>query len=316
MTTEDAALILLRYEGGARGSVAISQVSAGRKNSLQWEVDGSSRVRVLGLGDARPPLHRPSRPAERDPAARRRAHEPGRHRGREPAGRPRGGLRGHVPCALPRGLRAVLAGRPAGAARATRPSRTATTRCSSATPSRRAPATAAGSTSPTRLHPSRRETDRVKLGFLTAPFPDTELMDVADWAARRLRGPRDRLLAAGTGDARATRARRTSTSRTCPSRRRARSWTRSRRKGLEICGLGLLPEPAAPGPGGRAAAIEHLKHVIVATGRMGLPVTNTFCGGDASKHVDANWEEALASGRTSFASRTTTASRSRSRTAR
>jgi predicted dehydrogenase len=41
MSTEDAALILLRYEGGARGSVAISQVSAGRKNSLQWEVDGS-----------------------------------------------------------------------------------------------------------------------------------------------------------------------------------------------------------------------------------------------------------------------------------
>jgi predicted dehydrogenase len=42
MTTEDAALILLRYDNGARGSVAISQVSAGRKNSLQWEVDGSA----------------------------------------------------------------------------------------------------------------------------------------------------------------------------------------------------------------------------------------------------------------------------------
>jgi len=41
MSTEDAALILLRYEGGARGSVAMSQVSAGRKNSLQWEIDGS-----------------------------------------------------------------------------------------------------------------------------------------------------------------------------------------------------------------------------------------------------------------------------------
>jgi predicted dehydrogenase len=42
MTTEDAALILLRYANGARGSVAISQVSAGRKNSLQWEIDGSA----------------------------------------------------------------------------------------------------------------------------------------------------------------------------------------------------------------------------------------------------------------------------------
>jgi predicted dehydrogenase len=42
MTTEDAALILLRYANGARGSVAVSQVSAGRKNSLQWEVDGAT----------------------------------------------------------------------------------------------------------------------------------------------------------------------------------------------------------------------------------------------------------------------------------
>jgi len=42
MGSDDAALILLRYANGARGSVAISQVSAGRKNSLQWEVDGSS----------------------------------------------------------------------------------------------------------------------------------------------------------------------------------------------------------------------------------------------------------------------------------
>ncbi len=39
--TEDTATILLRFEGGARGSVAISQLSPGRKNSLQYEVDGS-----------------------------------------------------------------------------------------------------------------------------------------------------------------------------------------------------------------------------------------------------------------------------------
>ena len=41
MRTEDAATILLRLEGGARGSVSLSQVSAGRKNSLQYEIDGS-----------------------------------------------------------------------------------------------------------------------------------------------------------------------------------------------------------------------------------------------------------------------------------
>lgn len=41
MSSDDAAGILLRFEGGARGLVAISQVSAGRKNSVSIEVDGS-----------------------------------------------------------------------------------------------------------------------------------------------------------------------------------------------------------------------------------------------------------------------------------
>jgi len=40
--TEDTATILLRFENGARGTVAISQLSPGRKNSLRYEVDGSS----------------------------------------------------------------------------------------------------------------------------------------------------------------------------------------------------------------------------------------------------------------------------------
>jgi predicted dehydrogenase len=41
MTTEDLAHILLRFEDGTRGSLVISQVSAGRRNSLRFEVDGS-----------------------------------------------------------------------------------------------------------------------------------------------------------------------------------------------------------------------------------------------------------------------------------
>jgi predicted dehydrogenase len=39
--TEDAAGLLVRFEGGARGVVALSQVSAGRKNHLNWELNGS-----------------------------------------------------------------------------------------------------------------------------------------------------------------------------------------------------------------------------------------------------------------------------------
>ena len=41
IATEDTAVILLRFENGARGAVSISQISAGRKNSLQYEIDGS-----------------------------------------------------------------------------------------------------------------------------------------------------------------------------------------------------------------------------------------------------------------------------------
>src|SRR6476620_9229969 len=41
MATEDVASIPIRFDGGARGAVSVSQISAGRKNSLQWEIDGS-----------------------------------------------------------------------------------------------------------------------------------------------------------------------------------------------------------------------------------------------------------------------------------
>ncbi|MEM6729541.1 MAG: Gfo/Idh/MocA family oxidoreductase, partial [Pseudomonadota bacterium] len=34
-------MILIRYEGGARGVMSTSQINRGRKNSLQWDVAGS-----------------------------------------------------------------------------------------------------------------------------------------------------------------------------------------------------------------------------------------------------------------------------------
>jgi len=42
VATEDIAHILVRFENGARGSLVVSQVSPGRKNSLRIEVDGSA----------------------------------------------------------------------------------------------------------------------------------------------------------------------------------------------------------------------------------------------------------------------------------
>jgi predicted dehydrogenase len=41
ISTEDTATILLRFDGGARGAVSVSQISPGRKNSLVYEIDGA-----------------------------------------------------------------------------------------------------------------------------------------------------------------------------------------------------------------------------------------------------------------------------------
>lgn len=58
IATEDLAHVLLRFEGGTRGAVVTSQVSAGRKNMLSFELDGddaalawnSERAEELWLG--------------------------------------------------------------------------------------------------------------------------------------------------------------------------------------------------------------------------------------------------------------------------
>jgi predicted dehydrogenase len=42
MSSDDAAGLLLRFDGGGRGVCSVSQVSAGRKNTLEWELDGSA----------------------------------------------------------------------------------------------------------------------------------------------------------------------------------------------------------------------------------------------------------------------------------
>jgi predicted dehydrogenase len=47
VTTEDAAVVLFETDGGALGSVVVSQVSAGRKNRLWIEVDGADESLVF-----------------------------------------------------------------------------------------------------------------------------------------------------------------------------------------------------------------------------------------------------------------------------
>ena len=134
----------------------------------------------------------------------------------------------------------------------------------------------------------------MRLGFLTAPLPDMPLMDVADWAAaNRFDSLEIACWPVSTG----------------PTRRYAGtshidvaslSPGRGREivdeiagKGLGISGLGYYPNPLHPDPAHREMVIGHLKKVMDAASGMGVPLVNTFMGGDASKTPDQNWELAL-----------------------
>ena len=134
----------------------------------------------------------------------------------------------------------------------------------------------------------------MKLGFLTAPFPERPLMAVADWASGagfevleiacwpRATGPTRRY--AGTSHIDVANL----------SSGQAREIVDEiASKGLAISGLGFYPNPLHPDPEHREQVIGHLKHVITAAEKMGIPLVNTFIGGDRSKNQDDNWAEAL-----------------------
>jgi sugar phosphate isomerase/epimerase len=134
----------------------------------------------------------------------------------------------------------------------------------------------------------------MKLGLLTAPFPDLSLLDVADWSNSagfevlevacwpRSAGPSRRY--AGTSHI--------DVAGLSDSEGREIVAALAERD-IAISALGYYPNPLHPDPAHREAVIGHLKQVVVAAGRMGVSVVNTFCGGDASKNVDQNWADAL-----------------------
>lgn len=133
----------------------------------------------------------------------------------------------------------------------------------------------------------------MQLGLLTAPFPQTPLEDVADWAAangfetlevccwpqeegvaRRYAGichvDVDGLSEAQAKEIVADLAER----------------------GVGISGLGYYPNPLHPDPEHRQLVQEHIKKVITAASYMGVDVVNTFIGADANKTQIENWEDA------------------------
>jgi sugar phosphate isomerase/epimerase len=134
----------------------------------------------------------------------------------------------------------------------------------------------------------------MRLGFLTVPFADTPLAEVADWAADnefdsleiacwpRSTGPSRRY--AGTSHIDVANLSATQAGEIVDE---------ISGKGLTISGLGFYPNPLHPDAERREAAISHLKLVIDAAQKMGVPFVNTFMGGDQHRNLDQNWEEAL-----------------------
>ncbi|WP_191567249.1 Gfo/Idh/MocA family protein [Metabacillus idriensis] len=88
INTEDYASVLIRFEDGTRGVFTVSQVSAGRKNRLSFEIDGSKasafwnqeEQEKLWIGHR----HKPNEILQADPAlfsteAKASIHHPGGH---------------------------------------------------------------------------------------------------------------------------------------------------------------------------------------------------------------------------------------------
>ena len=130
----------------------------------------------------------------------------------------------------------------------------------------------------------------MKLGFLTAPFADTDLMTVAGWAAAN--GFSALEVACWPRSGGETR-RYAGTSHIdvdgLSVGQAAEIVAALTAKGITISGLGYYPNPLHEDAAHRDAVIGHLKKVITAAGLLGVPVVNTFMGGDRRLNVDENW---------------------------
>jgi sugar phosphate isomerase/epimerase len=133
----------------------------------------------------------------------------------------------------------------------------------------------------------------MKLGLLTAPFPETPLDEVADWtAANGFTTIEIACWPATSGDTR----RYAGTSHIdvdgISTAQASEVAGMIGAKGLEISGLGYYPNPLHPDAAHARMVIDHLKKVVIAAGKMDVPVVNTFIGADRALTQDENWQKA------------------------
>ncbi len=134
----------------------------------------------------------------------------------------------------------------------------------------------------------------MRLGFLTAPFPDTPLREVAAWAsASGFESLEIACWPPSSGSSRKYAGTSHIDVTDLSPQRATEIVDEVAGTGLAISGLGFYPNPLHPDDEVREAAIAHMKLVIEAASKMGVPFFNTFMGGDPRKSQDENWESAL-----------------------
>lgn len=133
----------------------------------------------------------------------------------------------------------------------------------------------------------------MKLGLLTAPFEGAELTEVAGWAVGNGFSALEVACWPSSGGEKRRYA--------GTSHIDVDGLTAGKGKeivgalgelGIEISGLGYYPNPLHPDESHRKEVTGHLKNVIAAAGVMGVPVVNTFVGGDRTLNADENWARA------------------------
>jgi sugar phosphate isomerase/epimerase len=131
----------------------------------------------------------------------------------------------------------------------------------------------------------------MKLGLLTAPFPELTLEQCADWAAANGFGALEiACWPASSGAARRYAG-------TChidvetltdDGARAIRAMLDER--GLTVSSLAFYPNNLHPDQEQRAEANEHLRKVIVAAQKLGVGIVGTFVGRDAARTIPQNLE--------------------------
>ncbi len=129
----------------------------------------------------------------------------------------------------------------------------------------------------------------MKLGLLTAAFPDQSLEEVADWAgANGFERLEVACWPAGSGAARRYAGVSHIDVETLDDEGAGRVREMLTARELEISSLAFYPNPLDPDADAAEAAREHLRKVIVAAQRLGVDRVGTFVGNDRTRPLPEN----------------------------